>query len=316
MRAVGFTAFGGPEVMRVLDLPEPHAGPGQVRIKVQAADINPSDIAYRSGLISKLMPEAFPASGAYVVGWDAAGVIDEVGEGVRPELTVGTSALALLVPRSTLGAQAEYVVAPAESVVRAPRGVEPAAASTLLMNGVSAWHAVELLELAPGATVAVIGAAGAVGGYAVQLAKAAGLTVIADAAERDRDLVAALGADHLVPRGDGFVDAVLRLRPDGVDGLIDTAQFTRASDAAVRDGAVIATLRPAADTATDRGLRSRVVNVVENSGDTGVLTALCDHVESGVLTLRVAATFALEEAAQAHAFMEAGGVRGRPVLVF
>lgn len=316
MRAVGFTEFGGPEVMRVLDLPEPHAGPGQVRIKVAAADINPSDIAYRSGLISKLMPEAFPASDAYVVGWDAAGVIDEVGEGVRPELTVGTDALALLVPQSTLGAQAEYVVAPAESVVRAPRGVEPAAASTLLMNAVSAWHAVELLELAPGATVAVIGAAGAVGGYAVQLAKAAGLTVIADAAEGDRDLVAALGADHLVPRGDGFVDAVLRLRPDGVDGLIDTAQFTGASDAAVRDGAVIAVLRPAVGTATDRGLRSRVVNVVEHSGDTSVLNALRDHVESGVLTLRVAAAFALEEAAQAHAFMEAGGVRGRPVLVF
>ncbi|WP_406274540.1 zinc-binding dehydrogenase [Actinacidiphila glaucinigra] len=302
--------------MRVLELPEPHAGPGHVRIKVAAADINPSDIVYRSGAIQKLMPEAFPVSDAYVVGWDAAGVIDEVGDGVRPELTVGTSALALVVPRLTLGAQAEYVVAPAESVVRAPRGVEPAAASTLLMNGVSAWHALELLEVAPGATVAVIGAAGAVGGYAVQLAKAAGLTVIADAAEGDRDLVAALGADHLVPRGDGFADAVLRLRPDGVDGLIDTAQFTGASGAAVRDGAVIATLRPAADAAADRGLRSRDVNVIENSGDTSVLTTLRDHAESGVLTLRVAATFAPDEVAQAHASMEAGGVRGRPVIVF
>ncbi|RZT81610.1 NADPH:quinone reductase-like Zn-dependent oxidoreductase [Micromonospora violae] len=316
MRAVGFTEFGGPEVMRVLELPEPHAGPGQVRIKVGAADINPSDIAFRSGVIRKLMPGAFPASDAYVVGWDAAGVIDEVGEGVRPELTVGTPALALVVPRLALGAQAEYLVAPAESVVRAPQGIELAAASTLLMNGVSAWHAVELLEVTPGATVAVIGASGAVGGYAVQLARAAGLTVIADAAERDRDLVAALGADHVVPRGDGFVEAVLRLRPNGVDGLIDTAQFTGASAAAVRDGAVIATLRPAVNAATDRGVRSGDVNVIKYSGDTSVLNTLRDHAESGVLTLRVAATFAPEEAAQAHAFLEAGGVRGRPVIVF
>ncbi|MFG2073048.1 zinc-binding dehydrogenase [Nonomuraea maritima] len=102
--------------------------------------------------------------------------------------------------------------------MRAPRGVAPTAASTLLMNGVTARQALELLEVPPGATVAVIGEAGAVGGFAVQLAKAAGLTVIADASERDRDLVAALGADHLVPRGDGFTDAVLGLRPDGVDG--------------------------------------------------------------------------------------------------
>ncbi|GAB3139075.1 NADP-dependent oxidoreductase [Microbispora hainanensis] len=316
MRAVGFTEFGGPEVMRILELPEPHAGRGQVRIKVAAADVNPSDGVYRSGYVKELNPGAFPESDAYVVGWDAAGVIDEVGDDVRPELTVGTDALALVLPQLTRGAQAEYVVAPAESVVRAPRGVAPTAASTLLMNGVTARQALELLEVPPGATVAVIGAAGAVGGFAVQLAKAAGLTVIADASERDRDLVAALGADHLVPRGDGFTDAVLRLRPDGVDGLIDTAQFTAAAGAAVREGGVVATLRPATDAAVDRGVRWRTVDVSKDLGDTGALDQLRDQAESGVLTLRVAATFAPEEAAQAHTLMEAGGVRGRPVLVF
>ncbi|SDJ94337.1 NADPH:quinone reductase [Nonomuraea maritima] len=301
--------------MRILELPEPHAGRGQVRIKVAAADVNPSDGVYRSGYVKKLSPGAFPDSDAYVVGWDAAGVIDEVGDDVRSELTVGTEALALVLPQLTRGAQAEYLVAPAESVVRAPRGVTPTAASTLLMNGVTARQALELLEVPPGATVAVIGAAGAVGGFAVQLAKAAGLTVIADASERDRDLVAALGADHLVPRGDGFIDAVLGLRPDGVDGLIDTARFTAAVAAAVREGGVVATLRPVTD-AADRGVRLRAVDVSKDLGDTGALDQLRDQAESGVLTLRVAATFAPEEAAQAHALMEAGGVRGRPVFVF
>lgn len=302
--------------MRVLELPEPHAGPGQVRIKVAAADVNPSDVAFRSGYLKKLSPDPFPKPDAYVVGWDAAGVIDEVGDDVRPELAVGADALVLVLPRSTLGAQAEYVVAPAESVVRAPRGVEPTAASTLLMNGMSARQALGLLEVAPGATVAVIGAAGAVGGYAVQLAKAAGLTVVADAAERDRELVAALGADHVVPRGDALADAILRLRPDGVDGLIDTAQFDGAPATAVRDGAVVVTLRPATGTTADRGVRWRSVNITQDMGDTGALTELCEQAESGVLTLRVAATFAPEQAAQAHVLIEAGGVRGRPVLVF
>ncbi|MEV6667712.1 zinc-binding dehydrogenase [Streptomyces nigra] len=140
---------------------------------------------------------------------------------------------------------------------------------------------------------------------------------IADAAHgRDRDVVTAAGADHLVPRGEGFADAVLRLRPGGVDGLIDTAQFTGAADAAVRDGAVIAALRPVAGAAAGCGLRRRDVNVIEHSADTRVLAALRDHVESGALTLRVAAAFAPEEAAQAHAFLEKGGVRSRPVIVF
>ncbi|MGV9239445.1 zinc-binding dehydrogenase [Streptomyces nigra] len=178
------------------------------------------------------------------------------------------------------------------------------------MIAVSAWHALQLVEVA---AVAMIGAAGAVGGYAVQLAKAAGLTVIADAAHgRVRDLVDAAGADHLVPRGEGFAEAVLRLRPGGVDGLIDTAQFTGAADAAVRDGAMIVALRLVAG----RGLRRRDVNVIEHSADMSVLAALRDHVESGTPTLRVAATFAPEEAAQAHAFLEKGGVWGQPAIVF
>lgn len=315
MKAVGFTEFGGPEVMRVLDLPEPHAGPGQVRIKVAAAAVHPSDVNARLGVIADYNPELFPPAEQYVVGWDAAGVIDEVGEGVRAELAVDAEVIALLEPKLALGAQAEYVVAPAESVIRAPKGADLTAASTLLMNALTARMALEALELPPGATVAVTGAAGAVGGYAVQLAKAAGLTVIADAAQTDRDLVIGLGADHVLPRGDGFAERVRDLCPSGTDGIIDGAVMNDTVTAAVRDGGSIATVQGFTGIA-DRGVRWCPVFVYDRRRDTAALTELRDQAEAGILTLRVAATFPADQAEAAHRLIEAGGVRGRPVLLF
>lgn len=315
MKAVGFTEFGGPEVMRVLELPQPHAGPGQVRIKVAAAAVHPSDVNTRLGLTAQYMPDRYPPADQYVVGWDAAGVIDEVGEGVRAELAVGAEVIALLEPRLALGAQAEYVVAPAESVVRAPKEADLTAASTLLMNALTARMALDALELSPGATVAVTGAAGAVGGYAVQLAKAAGLTVIADAADKDRDLVIGLGADHVLPRGDGFAERVRELRPAGADGIVDAGVMNAAVAAGVCDSGTIVPLQGFTG-ASDRGVRWLPVFVNGRVRDTAALTELRDLAESGTLTLRVAATYPAEQAAQAQRLFEVGGVRGRPVLLF
>ncbi|GAA3698908.1 NADP-dependent oxidoreductase [Arthrobacter ginkgonis] len=301
--------------MRVLELPEPHAGPGQVRIKVAAAPVHPADVNIRTGLSAKYSPEMNPPSEVYVVGWEVAGTIDEVGEGARPELTVGVEVIAVTEPKLALGGQAEYVVAPAESVVRAPKGADLTAASTLLMTALTALMGVDALALAPGATVAVTGAAGGIGGYAIQLAKAAGLTVIADAADKDRDLVASLGADYVLPRGDGFPDGVRQLRPGGADGVIDAGSVGAAVAAAVRNGGGIATFKGFTGD-TDRGVSWFPVFVYDRIRDTAALTRLRDQAESGVLTLRVAGTYPLEQVAEAHRLIEEGGVRGRPVLVF
>jgi NADPH:quinone reductase-like Zn-dependent oxidoreductase len=261
------------------------------------------------------MPDRYPPADQYVVGWDAAGTIDEVGEGVRAELAVGAEVIALLEPRLALGAQAEYVVAPAESVVRAPKGADLTAASTLLMNALTARTALDALELAPGATVAVTGAAGAVGSYAVQLARAAGLTVIADAADKDRDLVAGLGPDHVLPLGDGFAEQVRELRPAGADGIIDAGVMNAAVASGVCDGGTIVTLQGFTGT-PERGVRWLPLFVGDRLRDTAALTELRDQAESGTLTLRVAATYPPEQAAEAHRLFEVGGVRGRPVLLF
>ena len=151
----------------------------------------------------------------------------------------------------------------------------------------------------------------AVGGYAVGLAKADGLIVIADAAEKDRDLV----ADHVLPRGDGFAERVRELRPAGVDGIIDGAVMNDAVTAAVRDSGGIVTVRRFAG-AADRGVRWFPVFVNGRLRDAATLAELRDQAESGVLTLRVVAAFPLEQANQAHQLIEAGGARGRPVLLF
>lgn len=195
------TQFGGPEVLQLLELPNPQVGPGEVRIAVHAAAVNPTDTLLRSGARSERYAGVPPP---YIPGMDAAGVLDEIGGGVTTDLKLGDHVMAIVVPEGSHGAYSELVVLPAESVVRTPRGASDAEAATLPMNGLTARLALDLLELEPGRTLAVTGAAGAVGGYVVELAKADGLTVIADASANDEALVRRLGADLVVPRGPGF----------------------------------------------------------------------------------------------------------------
>ena len=178
MRAVGVMVHGGPEVLEVVDLPEVHAGPGEVRIRVHAATVNPTDIMVRDG--SRAEPQKIDPP-PYVPGMDAAGIVDEVGAGVATGVKVGDAVIAMVIPKASHGAYREQIVLNARSVVPAPRGTPHEQACTLPMNGLTARQSLDLLGLTPGQTLAVTGAAGAYGGYVIQLAKAAGLTVIADA---------------------------------------------------------------------------------------------------------------------------------------
>ncbi|MEV4109931.1 NADP-dependent oxidoreductase [Nonomuraea sp. NPDC049695] len=179
MKAVGLTEFGGPDVLRVLELPVPEAGPGEIRIRVHAAAVNPVDTMVRRGIA--FVSDAEPA---YIPGMDAAGVVEQVGEGVDSDLSVGDHVMAVAVISGTHGAYAEHLVVPAESVVPVPAGTTDIEAATLPMSGLTARMALDLLDLTVGATVAVTGSTGAVGGYAVQLAKVDGFRAIADAASR------------------------------------------------------------------------------------------------------------------------------------
>lgn len=317
MRAVGFHHFGGPDVLEVLDLPEPHAGRGQVRIKVAAVAVNPSDTVSRSGQAKALMQKADPdleyPPGPYVVGWDAAGVIDEIGEDAPDDLAVGDHVMAVTLPVGAGGAYAEYLALSAESVVHAPAGWDDVAACTLPLNGLTARLALDLLALPPGSTVAVTGAAGAFGGYAVQLAKADGLRVVADASDADRDLVTRLGADVVVRRGDDVAERIRQAVPDGVDGLADGAVLHDKVVAAVRNGGRIATLRSYTGR-EEREITWHPVHVMQYLRARAQLDRLRRQAEAGVLTPRIADVLPIEKAAEAHRRLEAGGTRGRLVL--
>lgn len=240
MRAVGLMVHGGPEVLQVVDLPEVHAEPGQVRIRVHAAAVNPTDILARDGSRAEQQRADPPP---YVPGMDAAGIVDEVGAGVSTGIKAGDAVMAMVIPKGSHGAYREQLVLNARAVVPAPNGTTHAQACTLPMNGLTARQSVDLLGLSPGQTLAVTGAAGAYGGYVIQLAKAEGLTVIADASEADHQLVKGLGADIVVRRGDDLAARIREHFPNGVDGLADGAVLSELVIPAVRDGGAFTSVR-------------------------------------------------------------------------
>jgi NADPH:quinone reductase-like Zn-dependent oxidoreductase len=243
---------------------------------------------------------------------DAAGVLDEIGDGVDTDLAVGDEVMAIVVPRGSHGAYSEYIVVPSESVVRTPAGASLVEASTLPMNGLTARRALDLLALQPGQSIGVTGAAGAFGGYVVQLAKAEGLRVIADASPADAVLVRGLGGE-VVPRGDGVAERIRALVPDGVDGLADGALLFEQALPAVRTGGGLAVVRTYSG-GTERDITVHPVWVRDYAREHAKLDRLREQVEEGVLTLRVAGTFGADQAGEAHRVLEAGGTRGRLVI--
>ena len=307
MKAIAFNTPGDPDVLEVMELPDPEVGPGEVLIRVQTTAVSPTDTMRRAGLRTSDDP------GPFVPGMDAAGVIEAIDEAADTDLTVGDNVMAFIVPNGTHGGYAQRVAVSADSVVRMPEGATYAEASTLPMNGLTARLALDTLNLPEGSTLAVTGAAGTLGGYVIQLAKAEGLTVIADASEDDDDLVQDLGADIVKLRGEGFAEAVRQKFPKGVDAIVDAAVQVDEIVPAAKDGATIITIR-GDQGERERGVTLQPIWVRDYDGRKDKLEELRQHVENGVLTLRVADVLPMEQAAEAHRRMEAGGVRGRIVL--
>ena len=319
MQAVGLYEFGEPDVLQVIDLPDPHPGPGEVRVRVHAAAVNPADALLRAGAHAERLRE-FP--GPYVPGMDIAGVVDEIGPATGTELRVGDPVMAMLMPLGTAaGGYAEYRVLPASWVVRAPAGFDHASAATLPMNGLTALRTLDLLALPAGSVLAVVGAAGTLGSYLVQLAKHAGLTVIADAAPADEELVRGFGADEIVARGSNVAEHLRARYPDGVDAVADVALLGRRLSETVRDGGTFVRFRSAEEPGgyeleNSGRITVRTTFVPDYFGRTDKLNRIRELAEAAVLIPRVAQTYSPVEAGNAHRRMAAGGVRGRLVVTF
>ncbi|MDI3404725.1 NADP-dependent oxidoreductase [Streptomyces cavernicola] len=296
MRAVTVSRFGGPEAVEIARLPVPEAGPGQVRIKVAAAALNPVDAAMRAGV--------FGGDERVGLGWDVSGTVDAVGEGAP--WTVGDSVIGLATGhRTPLGTHAEYAVLDAAAVAPAPRTLDAPHAASLPLNTLSADQALDLLDLRAGQSILVTGAAGGVGGHAVELAHLRGLEVTALAADEDAEFLASRGAAHFLPRTQA---------PEAgrFDGALDAAGLGAPALAAVRDGGAYVGLWPGQEPEADRGIRITALDV---RADGTRLAALARLADEGRLLARVAHTYPLDAAAQAHIRLAEGGLRGRIVLL-
>ena len=311
MLAVTFAEFGGPDVLRITEMPEPTPGPGEIVVRVGASPVNPTDIMMRSGVQAPLMVGLNPP---YIAGMEFAGHVHSFGDGVSG-LTAGRPVMGVVNPRRPAGgAHTQFVCVPAASVAALGQDFDLVVAATVPMNGLTARTALDLLELRPGNTLLVTGAAGVLGGYVIQLAKRDGLIVVADAKESDVKWLQELGADVIVPR-DGMDAAIRERYPLGVDGVVDTALLADRAGALVRDGGAAVSVRKT-HPINDPRLRHRHVAVIEQMGNTVALKQLAELLQGSGLAIRIVARLPMSEAAKAHRMTEEGSLRGRVVLTF
>jgi NADPH:quinone reductase-like Zn-dependent oxidoreductase len=302
-RAVQFSEYGGTEVLRVVDVAPPTAGPGQVRLSVRAAGVNPIDWKILAGYMREVIPLALPAG----LGGDVAGVVDQVGEGVTG-FTVGDEVLGTaLTP-----AYAESALADPAVLVAKPPTVRWPVAGVLGGSSGIAWGVLNRLKVAEGETLLVHAAAGGVGTFAVQLAVARGARVIGTASERNHEQLRSLGAIP-VAYGEGLAERVRAIAPQGVDAVLDASGR----------GEIPVSIELA-------GGPARVLTLVAfDAGDTGIhiyqgereqvgiqgLQEVVNLIAQGEFQVPLWRAYALEQAAAALDVSRSGHVGGKIVLL-
>jgi NADPH:quinone reductase-like Zn-dependent oxidoreductase len=299
MRAVVYRSYGDPSVLSVEDVEEPHAGPGQIRIRAAAASVNPVDWKFRYGYMAEFIQLQFPA----IPGNDAAGAVDELGEGVA-----GMSLGDRVFGTTMLGATAENVVLSSWAPIPVALTEEQAAGAGFA--GIAAVRGLEVLDLSAGQTLLIEGAAGGVGTLASQLAVARGLTVIGTASEGNHHYLRSLG---VVPTtyGEGLARRVAALAPSGVDGALDNAGSGSLVDLIAIAGAPnhVATLVDLSAPAVGAHL------VDASSGNpSAALQEIANLAADGNLTIPIMETFPMERIAEAHELSQGGHVRGKLII--
>ncbi|WP_372670174.1 NADP-dependent oxidoreductase [Amycolatopsis kentuckyensis] len=305
MRIVTQETLGGPEVLRVTEAPRPEPGPTEVLVRVHAAGVNPVDWKVRAG-------GGFLGEPPFTVGWDVAGVVEQIGFGATG-VREGDEVLGMPWFPRPANAYAEYVTAPSRHFVRKPAGLSFAEAAALPLAGLTAWQGlVDIGNVHEGQRVFVDAAAGGVGHLAVQIAKARGAFVIGTASAGKHDLLRELGVDEPIDYHD---KTATTSDVDVYFGLVGEESDLRWLPAINEGGLLIGVPSGVADrvekAAGERKVRTERILV---EPDRGGLTGLVDLIEAGQLKVRVEQTFPLEDAAKAHELGESGRVAGKLVL--
>jgi NADPH:quinone reductase-like Zn-dependent oxidoreductase len=298
MRAVTYAEYGDPSVLKVEDVPEPHAGPGQVRIRVRAASVNPVDWKLRAGFLQQMMPMQLPA----VPGRDGAGVVDEVGEGVT-----GTAVGDRVFGLSTTGTAAEHAVLGAWAQM--PDTWTFAQAAAAGVAGETAIRVLDLLGVGAGTTLLIEGAAGGVGSAAAQIGVARGATVIGTASEANHAFLRTLGA---LPTtyGPGLADRVGALAPNGVDVVFDAVGSGSLPDLVKIAPSAADVVTIADPTAAEHGARF----AAGGADATPALVEAATLGAAGRYLPHVSGSYPLDQLGEAHANSQAGHVQGKLLI--
>ncbi|GAB3957418.1 NADP-dependent oxidoreductase [Streptomyces sparsus] len=299
MKAIVFDRFGGPEVLHESDEKIPRPGPGQIRVRVRAAGVNPLDGKIRSGALEAVFPTPLPS----VPGLELAGTVDALGDGVTA-VSVGDAVLGW----ADTGSYAEYALA--GTFTTKPAALSFADAAALPVAGDTANRVLRLLDVRAGETLLVHGATGAVGTVAVQLAVARGAHVIGTASAENQRYLASLGATPTL-YGDGLVDRVRALAPRGVDAVFDVAGRGALPDSVELRGGTERIVTIADFAAAELGVTFSSGAPEDRSAPD--LAALAEQAANGSLVTTVAATYPLAEAAAAQRVSATGHVRGKLV---
>ena len=305
MLGVIAAALGGPEVLRVTELPEPEAKPGQAVVRVRAVCVHPADVASTTGQIPR-----GPVPPPFLPGWDIAGEVVSIGPDTA-DFQVGDRVVGMIpwyLTRGNPGGYAELVAADAEWLVPLPDELDFAHASTIPLNAQTAHQGLALLSLdllSAGDSILVTGASGGVGGFAAQLAAQEGYRVLAQATDGDEEWVAGLGVHEVIPRSGDLA----KVGP--VPAVFDAIPLGDPVAAAVENRGFVVATRPTPAIDPARGVRQdlQLIHL-----DRTLLAELVRRVAAGRLRTRVAEILPLTEAAEAHRRVLAGGLRGKLVL--
>ncbi|HWS50088.1 MAG TPA: NADP-dependent oxidoreductase [Microbacterium sp.] len=307
MQALMQDELGGPEVLHLVEQPQPTPGPGEVLVRVRASGLNPTDWVHRR-------IAGFLGDGPKVLGWDVSGVVEKVGIGVtihRP----GDEVFGMLPYPHGHGAAAEFVLSPARHLVPKPTDVDHETAAAVPLAALTAWQAlVDVARVQPGQRVLIHAAAGGVGHLAVQIASAKGAYVIGTASSKNHELVTSLGADEVIDYTREDFSEIAR----DIDVVLDTmgGDYVRRSIRTLRTGGVVVSL--VLGRTTDHSAEAEAVGARHEmmlvEGDQAGMRAIAELLGAGTIRPVIAATFPLEDARRAHELGETGHVAGKIVL--